>query len=169
MKRLIDDLLTYSRAGTHGTALVPTDSQAVLEEVLGRLQMAIEEKQATVTYDPLPTVLADEVQLGQVFQNLIGNALKFSGEAPPRIHVGIERGDRTEWRFGVADNGIGLEPRFAERIFMIFQRLHGPAEYPGTGLGLAICRKIVERYGGRIWVESQPGQGATFYFTMPGV
>jgi PAS domain S-box-containing protein len=194
MKRLIDDLLTYSRAGTQGKPLVPTDSQVVLEDVLGRLQVAIEEKQATVTHDPLPTVLADEVQLGQVFQNLIANALKFSNEAPPRIHVGAqrdaERGDRPsqgspdaslpclrhagqgtgrEWRFSVADNGIGLKPKYAERIFMIFQRLHGPTEYPGTGMGLAICKKIVERHGGRMWVESQPGQGATFYFTMPGV
>jgi PAS domain S-box-containing protein len=170
MKRLIDDLLAYSRAGTQSTALVPTDSQAVLEDVLGGLQVAIEEKQATVTYDPLPTVLADEVQLGQVFQNLIANALKFSNEAPPRIHVGAQRdAERGAWRFSVADNGIGLDPKFAERIFVIFQRLHGPTEYPGTGMGLAICKKIVERHGGRMWVESQPGQGATFYFTLPGV
>jgi len=173
MKTLINDLLAYSRVGTQGKPLVPIDSQAVLEDVLGRLQVAIEEKQATVTHDPLPTVLADEVQLGQVFQNLIGNALKFSNEAPPRIHVGAqpdaERGDVREWRFSVADNGIGLEPKYAERIFVIFQRLHGPTEYSGTGIGLAICKKIVERHGGRMWVESQPGQGATFYFTMPGV
>jgi hypothetical protein len=170
MKRLIDDLLAYSRAGTQSTALVPTDSQAVLEDVLGGLQVAIEEKQATVTHDPLPTVLADEVQLGQVFQNLIANALKFSNEAPPRIHVGAQRdAERGAWRFSVADNGIGLDPKFAERIFVIFQRLHGPTEYPGTGMGLAICKKIVERHGGRMWVESQPGQGATFYFTLPGV
>jgi PAS domain S-box-containing protein len=170
MKRLIEDLLTYSRVGAQGESPVPTDSQAVLEEALARLQMTIEDKQATLTRDALPTVLADPVQLGQVFQNLIGNALKFSHEAPPRIHVGVQPDvERRMWRFCVVDNGIGLDPKFAERIFAIFQRLHGPTEYPGTGLGLAICKKIVERHGGRIWVESQPGQGATFYFTMPGV
>jgi hypothetical protein len=187
MKRLIDDLLAFSRVGTRGESLVPTDSQAVLEEALAHLQMTIEDKQATVTHDALPMVLADPFQLSQVFQNLIGNALKFSHEAPPRIHVGVQRDAATAlartpgragsgdtpsgrgWRFCVVDNGIGLEPRFAERIFVIFQRLHGPTEYPGTGMGLAICKKIVERHGGRIWVESQPGQGATFYFTMPGV
>jgi light-regulated signal transduction histidine kinase (bacteriophytochrome) len=173
MKTLINDLLAYSRVGTQGKPPAPIDSQAVLEDVLGRLQVAIKEKQATVTHDPLPTVLADEVQLGQVFQNLIANALKFCGQAAPRIHVGAqpdaERGDRREWRFSVADNGIGLEPKYAERIFVIFQRLHGPTEYSGTGIGLAICKKIVERHGGRMWVESQPGQGATFYFSLPGV
>jgi signal transduction histidine kinase len=169
MKLLINDLLAYSRVGTHGRPPVPTDSQAVLEEVLSGLQVAVEEQQASVTHDPLPTVLADEVQLGQVFQNLIGNALKFCGEAAPRIHVGVKRdAERGAWRFSVADNGIGLDPKYAERIFMLFQRLHGPTEYPGTGIGLAICKKILERHGGRIWVESQPGQGATFYFTVPG-
>jgi PAS domain S-box-containing protein len=183
MKTLINDLLAYSRVGTHGKPLVPTDSQAILEIVLRNLQVAIEEQQVVVTHDPLPTVLADQVELGQVFQNLIGNGIKFRGDAPPRIHVGVQRDERgdipspappqvrvgQEWRFSVADNGIGLEPRFAERIFVIFQRLHNPTEYTGTGMGLAICKKIVERHGGRIWVESQPGQGATFYFTMPGV
>jgi PAS domain S-box-containing protein len=167
MKLLINDLLAYSRVGTHGKPLVLTDSQAVLQEVLADLQVAIEEQQATVTHDALPPVLADEVQLGQLFRNLIGNALKFRGEAPPRIHVGIQR-ENAAWRFCVADNGIGLEPKYAERIFVIFRRLHGPDEYPGTGMGLAICKKIVERHGGRIWVESQLDQGATFYFTLPG-
>jgi PAS domain S-box-containing protein len=167
MKLLINDLLAYSRVGTRGRPLVLTDSQAVLQEVLADLQVAIEEQQATVTHDALPPVLADEVQLGQLFQNLIGNALKFRGEAPPHIHVGVQR-ENGGWRFSVADNGIGLDVKYAERIFVIFRRLHGPEEYPGTGMGLAICKKIVERHGGRIWVESQLGQGATFYFTLPG-
>jgi PAS domain S-box-containing protein len=166
MKRLIDALLSYSRVGTPGNPPAPADSQAILQEVLRHLQGTIEEKQAVVTHDALPTVPADAVQLGQLFQNLIANALKFTGEAPPRIHIAAQREHRA-WRFSISDNGIGLDPEHAGRIFEIFQRLHGPAEYPGTGIGLAICKKIVERHGGRIWVESQPGRGATFYFTIP--
>ncbi|MGZ5073424.1 MAG: sensor histidine kinase, partial [Usitatibacter sp.] len=121
---------------------------------------------AVVTHDEMPRVFADVSQLTQVFQNLLGNAMKFRAEEAPRIHVGCETREHV-WVFTVADNGIGLDPQYAERIFMMFQRLHNKAEYPGTGIGLAICKKIVDRHGGRIWVESQPGKGSTFGFTLP--
>ncbi|MEP7153663.1 MAG: ATP-binding protein, partial [Nitrospira sp.] len=118
-------------------------------------------------HDPLPTVMGDEKQLAQLFQNLLSNAVKFRGQEPPRIHLSAKRTD-VEWLFSVRDNGIGLDAQYADRIFVIFQRLHNRQEYPGTGIGLAICKKIVERHGGRIWVESEPGKGATFYFTIRG-
>ena len=168
MQRLIEDLLAFSRVGTRGKDLEPTECEAVLERTLRSLGTAVEESGAQVTCDPLPTVPADDVQLAQVFQNLIGNAIKFRGQEPPRVHISAQR-DGSNWRFSVRDNGIGVDPQYNERIFVIFQRLHGREEYPGTGIGLAICRKIVERHGGRIWVESQPGQGATFYFTIPAI
>src|SRR5262249_52523091 len=133
---------------------------------LSNLKVAVEESGAVVTQDPLPTVYADSGQLIQLFQNLIGNGLKFRGPASPRIHVGA-REKNGEWVLSVSDNGIGIEPQYFERIFVIFQRLHTREEYPGTGIGLALCKRIVERHGGRIWVESAPGQGATFYFTLP--
>jgi PAS domain S-box-containing protein len=166
MQRLINDLLTYSRVGRLGTEFAPTDCNAVFAATGAHLRAAMEESQATVTADPLPTVLADETQLIQLFQNLIGNAIKFRSERPVQVHVGALRQGR-RWQFFVRDNGIGIEPQYAERIFLIFQRLHSRAEYPGTGIGLAICKKIVERHGGRLWVESEPGQGSTFYFTLP--
>lgn len=166
MKVLINDLLAYSRVGTHGKVFAPTNCETVLERVLNNLQLAIEDTGAVITHDPLPTVPADSNQLELVLQNLINNALKFHSEAPPQIHVGAIRRDNC-WQFWVQDNGIGFEPEFAEKIFIIFQRLHGKEEYPGTGIGLAICKKIIERHGGHIWVESQPGQGATFYFSLP--
>ncbi len=166
MQQLIQGLLAYSRLITRGRPLEPVDSEAVLERSLGDLQVAIAEAGAVVTHDRLPTLTADATQLGQLFQNLIGNALKFRNIAPPRIHVSA-RGDGEWWTFDVADNGIGIDPQYAEQIFAIFQRLHTRDEYPGTGIGLAICKKIVERHGGRIWVESQPGQGSTFRFTLP--
>lgn len=166
MQALINALLSYSRVGTRGKPFEPTDCSMVLERALTNLKVAIEENDAVVTHDPLPTVMADEVQLAQVFQNLIGNAIKFRGERPPQVHIGAQRG-KGEWVFSVRDNGIGIDPQHFERIFMIFQRLHSQDEYPGTGIGLAICKRIVERHGGRIWVESQPGQGSTFYFTIP--
>src|SRR5262249_56628298 len=127
---------------------------------------AIDETGAEVTRDPLPTVMADAWQQGQLLQNLIGNAIKFHGTEPPRVHLGTER-QANEWLFSVRDNGIGMEPQYRERIFLIFQRLHSRADYPGTGIGLAICQRIVERHGGRIWVESQPGEGSTFFLTLP--
>jgi len=175
MKRLINDLLAYSRVGKRSRPFVLTDCQLVFKQTLANLQLAIQESGASVTHDTLPTVMADEIQLEQLFRNLVGNALKFCDDRPPQIHVGVTRCDggglpgsaNAYWLFSVADNGIGFEPQFAERIFIIFQRLHDREAYPGTGIGLAICKKIVERHGGRIWAESRPGQGATFYFTIP--
>jgi light-regulated signal transduction histidine kinase (bacteriophytochrome) len=121
-----------------------------------------------VKHDPLPTVMGDDIQLDQLFQNLLANAIKFHSETPPLIHVSAEH-TGNEWKFSVRDNGIGFAPEYAERIFMIFQRLHSKSEYPGSGIGLAICKKIVERHGGRIWVNSEPGSGATFFFTIPDI
>ncbi len=166
MQVLIQDLLVYSRVGTRGKPFEPTNCEDVLEQVLSNMEVAINESGAVVTHDPLPTVAADASQLAQIFQNLIGNAIKFQGEETPRVHVSAER-KAGEWLFSVADNGIGIDPEFFERIFVIFQRLHGRGEYSGTGIGLAISRKIVERHGGRMWVESEPGTGSTFYFTIP--
>jgi light-regulated signal transduction histidine kinase (bacteriophytochrome) len=165
MKQLIEDLLAYSRVGTRGRELQATDCGAALARALANLRAAQEASGATVTHGALPEIVADPQQLAQLFQNLIGNAMKFRGEEPPRIHVACEQRPDV-WVFTVRDNGIGLDPQYAERIFMMFQRLHTKAEYPGTGIGLAICKKIVERHGGRIWVESQPGKGCTFGFTI---
>jgi len=166
MWKLINDLLTYSRVGMRDKELERTDCETVLNLSLNNLKAAIEEKGAIVTHDPLPKVMADHAQLGQVFQNLIGNAIKFQGNEPPRVHVSASR-NGNGWTFSVHDNGIGIAPEHAERIFIIFQRLHSRDEYPGTGIGLAICKKIVERHGGSIWVESKVGKGATFYFILP--
>jgi signal transduction histidine kinase len=166
MQWLINDLLAYSRVTSQDQVLEEVDCHGVLEEVLSDLRVAIEESRAVVTHDPLPRVMADRGQLGQLFQNLIGNAIKFHGKGPPQVHVTAER-KSDEWAFSVRDNGVGLDPQYAERIFVIFQRLHDREEYPGTGIGLAICKKVVERHGGRIWVVSQIGQGATFHFTLP--
>jgi PAS domain S-box-containing protein len=166
MRTLIDDLLEYSRVSSRGAALLPTDAEKVLMQVIGAMQATIDSEQAEITHDPLPTVIADRTQLGQVLQNLIANAIKFHGAERPRIHISA-RCDGDAWSFAVADNGIGIPQQYQERIFVIFQRLHTIEEYGGTGIGLAICQKIVERHGGRIWVESTPGQGATFHFTLP--
>jgi len=166
MQGLINDLLQYSRVGTRGRTPEPTDSGTVLDRALLNLKLAIEDNRASVTSDPLPVVLADDRQLEQLFQNLIGNAVKYHGDEPPRVHISAQRSDGT-WTFAVKDNGIGIEPQYYGRIFQIFQRLHTRQEYSGTGIGLAVCKKIVERHGGRIWVESEPGKGSTFMFTLP--
>jgi signal transduction histidine kinase len=165
MQRLINDLLQYSRVGTRGREPEPVESEQVLTRSLQNLKIAIEENKAAVTHDPLPRVMADDRQLEQLFQNLVGNALKFHGDEPPQVHIAAERSNGS-WMFSVKDNGIGIEPQYADRIFLIFQRLHTRKEYPGTGIGLAVCKKIVERHGGRIWVESEAGRGAAFKFTL---
>jgi light-regulated signal transduction histidine kinase (bacteriophytochrome) len=157
--------MAYSRVGTRGKEFQEVDSGASLARALANLRGSQEASAAVVTHDPMPHVRADAAQLAQVFQNLIGNAIKFRGEEPPRIHVGAQSTD-TVCVFTVKDNGIGLDTQYADRIFMMFQRLHNKAEYPGTGIGLAIVKKIVERHGGRLWVESEPGKGATFGFTI---
>ena len=166
MKQLIEDLLAYSRVGTKGKEFKPVSIETPLKKAIGNLRAAIEESSAAVTWDPLPTVDVDEMQLAQLFQNLMGNALKFRGQGVPRIHVSAEE-KAGEWHLTIADNGIGIEPQYFERIFMLFQRLHAMGEYPGTGIGLAICKKVAERHGGRIWVTSTPGAGSTFHFTLP--
>jgi light-regulated signal transduction histidine kinase (bacteriophytochrome) len=166
MQHLIQDLLAYARVDTRGRPLEATDCERVLASVLANLKVAIAESQTVVEHEPLPTVQGDVMQLTQVFQNLIGNAIKFHGPQAPKIHVGARRQDG-EWIFHVKDNGIGIDPKNFERIFVLFQRLHTRQEYPGTGMGLAICKKIIERHGGRIWVESKPGEGTTFFFTIP--
>ena len=166
MKQLIEDLLAYSRVGTKGKDFKPVASESALRRALFNLRAATEEAGAVVTYDTMPSVDADEMQLAQLFQNLIGNALKFRSASVPRIHIGVAEG-ADEWTLEVRDNGIGIEPQYYERIFMVFQRLHNKGEYPGTGIGLAICKKVVERHGGRIWVTSQLGEGSSFHFTLP--
>ncbi|BAY31837.1 multi-sensor signal transduction histidine kinase [Nostoc carneum NIES-2107] len=186
MQQLVRDLLAYSRAGRYELKLQSVDCSALLEQVKNDLQITITETQASITAEPLPTVLADPNQLSNLFLNLVGNSLKYRSELPPKVYISAHKNtlplteqhlsencsplsasSQEEWVFAVQDNGIGIEPQYAERIFGIFQRLHASDEYSGTGLGLAICKKIVERHGGRIWVESQLGQGATFYFTLP--
>jgi light-regulated signal transduction histidine kinase (bacteriophytochrome) len=166
MQILIQDLLAFSRVGRKEDAGTEVDCNTVIEDVRQVLASAVQESGAQVTCSNLPTVLADRTQMVQLFQNLIGNAIKFRGVKPPVISVRAEKRDQN-WLFSVSDNGIGIAPEFAENIFVIFQRLHARTEYPGNGIGLAICKKIVERYGGKIWVESQPEAGSTFRFVMP--
>jgi signal transduction histidine kinase len=165
MESLIDGLLAYSRVGARGGEFEAVECAQVLGRALQNLAAPLQETGAVVTQDSLPAVHGDAPQLVSLFQNLIGNSLKFRQEAPPRIHVGAER-DGAHWHFSVRDNGIGIAPQYFERIFRLFCRLHTRIEYPGTGIGLALCKKIVERHGGRIWVESVPGEGATFYFSL---
>jgi light-regulated signal transduction histidine kinase (bacteriophytochrome) len=167
MQQLIQDLLAYSQVVRQSEHVAPVDFEAVVTSALANLRSAIGEHQAVVTQDPLPTISGDERLLVQLFQNLLGNAIKFRGEAPPKIHILAQRKE-TEWMFGVRDNGIGLDPQYAGQIFVLFQRLHTRDDYPGNGIGLTLCKKIVERHGGRIWVDSQLGHGSTFYFTLPG-
>jgi signal transduction histidine kinase len=166
MQQLIEDLLEYSRVGTKGKFFTETNTTELLQRVLNSLQMTIEESNAKISYNGMPTLQADTTQLGQLFQNLIGNAIKFQGDETPEIEILTEK-QADEWHFTVRDNGIGIEERYFDRIFQIFQRLHRPQDYPGTGMGLAICKRIVERHGGKIWVESSPGIGSEFHFTLP--
>ena len=163
---MIESLLYYSRVGSRRKPLQPVECESAFKQAVADLKFAIDESGAEMTHDPLPQVMADKTQLIQLFQNLLGNAIKFRGKEQPRIHVSAKQ-DSNEYLFSVGDNGIGMNPKYFERIFVIFQRLHGRGEYPGTGMGLSICRRIMERHGGRIWVESQPGEGSTFYVTIP--
>jgi len=165
---LIDDLLAYTRAGVGESGEPAVDAASALQETLSTLAEAIRQSQARVTYDTLPEICMSAAHLQQVFQNLINNALKYRGENPPEIHVSAMKQGST-WRFSVRDNGIGIDPEYKEKIFGVFKRLHRNQKYSGTGIGLAICQRVVERYGGRIWVESAVGEGATFYFTVPPV
>jgi len=166
MQRLINDLLMYSRVGTKGKTLEATDCNAVLAEVLRDLASTIEESGTVVTHDELPTMMADGTQLAQLFQNLVANAIKFSSGDQPKVHISFEQKEGS-YVFAVTDNGIGIDPEYKDRIFVIFQRLHGKEEYPGTGIGLAVCKKIVERHGGQIRVDSESGKGSTFSWTIP--
>jgi len=166
MRDLINDLLDYSRVGRRGRPFAPVSLETVLEEVLAALEPAITETEARITCGPLPELRADEAQMRQLFQNLLSNAIKFRGEEPPRVHVGARR-EGALWHITVEDNGIGIDPQYAERIFLLFQRLHTQREYPGTGIGLAICKKIVERHGGRIWVDTDRRRGAAFHLVLP--
>jgi signal transduction histidine kinase len=165
MDELIADLLTYSRVGTRDHALEENDCEAILNWTIMNLQMAIQESGAVITRDPLPTIRADQSHVIQLFQNLLSNAIKYRSTQPPRIHVSAKRND-DYWQFAFEDNGLGIDPKYYKQIFGIFKRLHG-RDRPGTGIGLAVCQRIVERHGGTIWVESEPGKGSTFYFTLP--
>jgi PAS domain S-box-containing protein len=167
MQGLIQDLLAYSRTGTNEKALREISGDDALKEALTNLRTTIGESGAVVTHDSLPVIQADDTQLTQVFQNLVGNAIKYRSTEVPHVHVSATKNGGHEWIFSVRDNGLGIDPQYFERIFILFQRLHGRNEFEGTGIGLAICKKIVERLGGRIWVESQPGKGSTFRFALP--
>jgi len=167
MQGLIKDLLAYSRAGTNGKVLHEVSAENALKEALANLRATIDQSSAVVTHDALPAIRTDETQLTQVFQNLVGNAIKYHGTEVPQVHVSATKNGGNEWTFSVRDNGLGIDPQYFERIFILFQRLHGRDEFDGTGIGLAICKKILERLGGRIWVESQPEKGSTFYFALP--
>jgi len=166
MQSMINDLLQYSRVGTRGKPFKLTDFESVFGQSLVNLKIAIDENNAIITHDPLPTLMADSTQMIEVFQNLISNAIKFRSKESPQVHVSALK-KRNEWVFSVRDNGIGIAPEFFDKLFIIFQRLHSRSEYPGTGIGLAVCKKIVERHGGKIWVESEPDKGSTFYFSIP--
>jgi signal transduction histidine kinase len=165
MQTLITDLLSFSRVGTQGKPMVATNCESVLKQVLGTLKLVIQESGGEVTHGEMPEVMGDAQQLSQLFQNLIVNALKFRGENPPRVDIRAARSGQ-RWKISVRDHGIGISAEHAERIFVIFQRLHTRTEYPGTGIGLAVCKKIVERHGGEIGVTPAPGGGSLFYFTL---
>jgi light-regulated signal transduction histidine kinase (bacteriophytochrome) len=167
MQGLIQDLLAYSRTGTNAKVLHQISGDDALQEALTNLRTAIEESGAVVTHDSLPVIQTDPAQLALVFQNLIGNAIKYRSAEVPHVHVSATKNGGPEWLFSVRDNGLGIDPQYFERIFILFQRLHGRNEFEGTGIGLAICKKIVDRLGGRIWVESEIGKGSTFHFALP--
>jgi PAS domain S-box-containing protein len=167
MQRLFEDLLVYSRATNNAAVAREISSENALREALTNLRATIKESGAVVTHDSLPSVTADEARLAQLFLNLVGNAIKYRGAEVPQVHISATRNGSEEWIFSVRDNGLGIEPQHFERIFVLFQRLHGRDEFKGTGIGLAICKTIVERAGGRIWVESEPPKGSTFYFSVP--
>jgi light-regulated signal transduction histidine kinase (bacteriophytochrome) len=169
MQGLIQDLLSYSRAGTNGKKLREVSSGNALQKALANLHITIEQSGGVVSHDALPAITTDETQLTLIFQNLVGNAIKYRRAEDPRVHVSAARNDGNEWTFSVGDNGLGIDPQYFERIFILFQRLHGRDEFEGTGIGLSICKKIVERQGGKIWVESQPEKGSTFYFALPEI
>jgi light-regulated signal transduction histidine kinase (bacteriophytochrome) len=166
VQEMIDAVLGFARVDSRGGVFAPVDLEAILEEVKGELWKEITVKKAEVTNDALPRIIADEAQMEQLLHNLISNALKFSGDPPVKIHISSEE-NSTEWTISVKDNGIGIDPKAFDRIFVMFQRLHTEQEYPGTGIGLAICKRIVDRHGGRIWVESEHKLGATFFFSIP--
>ena len=165
MQKLIDDLLEFSRVTTHAQEFKPTDLESIFTQIQSNLEVSIKENNALISHDPLPTIMADKTQITQVFQNLISNALKFRSESQPAIKISVEK-RKNDWLFGVKDNGIGIDPKHSDRIFDVFKRLHKKKDYPGTGIGLSICKKIIERHGGQIWVESEPGKGSIFYFTI---
>ena len=165
-RAMVESLLNYSQVKRQGQPLEPTNTEEILEDVLLDLEPRIEETSATVTVDDLPTVSADADQLAQVFRNLISNALAYSGDVPPEVHIGAEQVGG-EWQFVVADEGVGIDPEHHERIFKSFERLNIQEEVSGTGIGLALCKRIIERHSGEMWVESEPGEGARFYFTLP--
>jgi PAS domain S-box-containing protein len=167
MRRLIQDLLAYAHAGTIGNPLSEISSESALKEALENLRGIIEEGGAIVTHDPLPAITVDHTHVIQVFQNLVENAIKYRSAEVPHVHISATKNCGAEWIFSVRDNGLGIAPQYFEKIFILFQRLHGRQEFNGTGIGLAICKKVVERLGGRIWVESQPEKGSTFYFSLP--
>ena len=162
---LIQDLLEFSRVGSQAKVFRPTNMEKVLAKALENLMIRIGENNALITHDHLPTIMADDSQMTQVMQNLIGNAIKFHGTEPPMVHISC-KDEGTEWCFSVSDNGIGIDPQYRDKIFVLFQRLHARNEYEGTGIGLAICKKIIELHGGKIWFDSRPGSGTTFYFTV---
>ena len=168
MQGLIQDLLAYSRAGTNGKTLCEVSGEEALQGALTNLRITIEQSGAVVSHDSLPAIETDETQLTQVFQNLVGNAIKYRAAEAPRVHVSAAKNGDNEWIFSVRDNGLGIAPQYFDRIFVLFQRLHARNEFEGTGIGLAICKKVLERLGGRIWVDSQLGTGSTFYFALPG-
>ena len=166
MRQLIVDLLAYSRIGQQNQGIGQVDLEKILQQVLFNLEVQIQEANITITHDPLPTITADKTQMLQLLQNLISNAIKFRSEASPKIHVSATQ-DPSNWMIQVTDNGIGMERELTKKIFAIFQRLHTREEYPGTGIGLAICKKIVQKHKGEIWVDSEPGSGSTFSFSIP--